>query len=182
MYLAGLGLILSLIVHVSALLGMQSPFGEISWGLHMGIFIVWIPTVIVASKLVKDFKQKDFWKAALRACPKWMKNLTYFFFGYAIFNFVLFIILEIGTGDSKGGGSGTPSNVFRGFSGHWMAFYSVAMAGLYSAIHIEEHDDARRCLNGHPVSPSAKFCEECGSKIIESQKLKYNRLQRNTPR
>ena len=70
MYLAGLGLVLSLIVHISALLGMPSPFGEIVWGLHIGIFIVWIPSVIVMNSLVKDFKQKDLWKAALRACPK----------------------------------------------------------------------------------------------------------------
>jgi len=167
MYLAGIGLVLSVIVHISALLGITPPLGEVSWVLHVGIFIVWLPAVIVANRLVKDFKQKDFWKAALRACPKWMKNLTYFFFGYAILNFILFLVLEAGSGNSKG--SGTPSTVFRGFSGHWMVFYCVAMAILYSAIHIEQHDAARRCPVGHPVSPSAKFCEECGSKIIETE-------------
>jgi hypothetical protein len=172
MYLAGLGLVLSVIVHVSALLGTPSPLGEIAWGLHIGIFIVWLPAVIVAMSLVKDFKQKDYWKAALRGCPKWMKNLTYFFFGYAILNFALFIILEIVSGNSKESRSGTPPNVFRGFSGHWMVFYCAAMAILYSAIHVKEHDDARRCLNGHLVSPSAKFCEECGSKIAEMQKIR----------
>ena len=161
MYLAGLGLILSLIVHISALLGMPSPFGENSWGLHIGIFIVWIPAVIAMRSLVKDFKQKDLWKAALRACPNWMKYLTLFFFGYAILNFVLFAVIDIS------GGKGTPTNVYRGFSGHWMAFYSAAMAILYSAIHVKEHDSARRCPNGHPVGQSAKFCEECGSKIID---------------
>ena len=35
---------------------------------------------------------------------------------------------------SKGGaGNGTPVMVWRGFSGHWMAFYSAALAILYSA-------------------------------------------------
>jgi len=172
MYLAGLGLVLSLIVHISALLGLPSPFGAISWGLHIGIFVVWIPAVIVMNSLVKDFKQKDLWKAALRACPKWMKYLTYFFFGYAILNFVLFVIMDISDGSGKGSGSGTPSNVYRGFSGHWMAFYCVAMAILYSAIHVKEHDEARRCPNGHPVGPSAKFCEECGTKIVELQQTR----------
>ncbi len=170
MYLAGLGLVLSLIVHVSALLGMRSPFGEIAWCLHIGVFVVWLPAIIVMNSLTKDFKNKDLWKAALRACPKWMKNLTYFFFGYAILNFILFAILDIG--GRKGSGSGTPSNVYRGFSGHWMAFYCAAMAILYSAIHVKGHDEARRCPNGHPVSPSAKFCEECGSNIIEHQNIR----------
>jgi hypothetical protein len=172
MYLAALGLVLSIIVHVLSLLGIPSPLGENSWGLHIGIFIVWLPTVLVANKLVKDFKQKDFWKAAFRACPKWMKNLTYFFFGYAILNFVIFLISDFVSGGSAKDQGNTPSNVFRGFSGHWMAFYCVAMATLYSAIHIEKHDETRRCLNGHPVSPSALFCEQCGTKVIERQVIR----------
>jgi hypothetical protein len=57
-------------------------------------------------------------------------------------------------------------------SGHSMAFYSAAMAALYSAIHVRERDETRRCLNGHPVSPSAKFCEQCGTKVIEPKDLK----------
>ena len=169
MYLAGLGLVLSVIVHISALFGRSSPLGEISWGLHIGIFVVWIPAVVVANKLVDDFKQKDYWKAVLRGCPKWMRNLTWFFFYYAILNFALFLILNVFGGNANDNENDTPSGVFRGFSGHWMAFYCTAMAILYSAIRVKEHDDARRCLNGHPVSPSAKFCEECGSKVIETK-------------
>jgi hypothetical protein len=166
MILAGIGLILSIIVHLLALLGMPNPFGQAAMLLHIGIFVVWLPAVIVGNKLVKDFKRKDFWEAALRACPKWMKYMTSFFFGYAILNFIIFIIL----GDGNGGSSENPSpNTLRGFSGHWMAFYSVALAMLYSGIHIEEHDNTRRCPNRHPVSPSAKFCEECGEKIIEQE-------------
>jgi hypothetical protein len=171
MLLAAVGLVLSLIVHVLALLGMPSPFGELSWLLHVGIFVVWLPTVIVSNTLVKDFKQKDFWKAALRACPQWMKSLTGLFLTYAIINFILFMIFDIGGGDSSGSENGTPPSVLRGFSGHWMAFYSAAMAVLYSAIHVKEHDDVRRCPNGHPVPPAAKFCEECGSEIIDPQAL-----------
>jgi hypothetical protein len=80
-------------------------------------------------------------------------NLTYFFFGYAILNFVLFIMLEIGSGNSKGRGNITSSNVFRRVSALRMAFYSATMAISYSTIDVEEHDDARRCLNGHSAFP-----------------------------
>jgi hypothetical protein len=167
MYLAALGLALSVMVHVSTLLGISSLLGDISWVLHMGIFIVWFPAVLVANRAGKDFRQKDFWKAALRACPKWMKHLAAFFFGYAILNFVLFFISDTAGGGLKSVGNNSPADMFRGFSGHWMAFYAVAMAILYSAIHAEERDQVRRCAKGHPVSPSAMFCEECGSRIIE---------------
>jgi hypothetical protein len=172
MYLAGLGLILSVIVHVSSLLGMPSPFGEITWYLHIGIFIVWIPAVIVCQKLVKDFPQKDYWKAALRACPTWMRNMAYFFFGYAILNFCIFIISDSLSGGAAKNHGDTLSREVRGFSGHWMIFYSMAMAILYSAIHVEENDDTRRCINGHPVSPSANYCEKCGATIMQQRKIK----------
>ncbi len=163
--LAAIGLVLSLIVHVSSLVGMPSPLGETAWVLHIGIFVVWFPAVIASQSLVKDFKQKDFWKAALRACPRWMKYMTCFFFVYAFINFLLFMILDLGGEGTDSSDDGTPSSVLRGFSGHWMAFYSAAMALLYSRIHVTEHDAARRCPSGHPVSPSAKFCEECGAEI-----------------
>jgi hypothetical protein len=115
MYIAAIGVVLSVVVHISALLGMPSPFGEISWVLHMGIFVVWLPAILVANKLVRGFKQKDFWKAALRGCPQWMKNLIYLFLGYAILNFTIFAISDFAGGCSVMTGGDTPSNVFRGF-------------------------------------------------------------------
>jgi len=66
-----------------------------------------------------------------------------------------------------GGGANTPPEVFRGFSGHWMAFYSAAAAILYSAIVVSRADPARRRANGHPVPPSASYCEECGAAVAE---------------
>jgi hypothetical protein len=133
------------------------------WYLHIGIFVVWIPAILVSSRTTKDFKQKDFWKAALRGCPPWMKHLTYLFGGYAIINFLIFIYLE-----RSGTGHGENDLIkLRGFSGHWMAFYSAAMSTLYSATQIEKFDRQRRCRNGHPVSPLAKFCEECGASVLD---------------
>jgi hypothetical protein len=159
MYAAACGLILSISEHVSALVDLPSPLGEFSKYLFFGLFVVWLPTVLVATRLSKDFKQRDFWKAVLRGCPKWMKWMVYFFFGYAILNFVLCAII-----DSTA--KGTPIDARIG-SGHSMAFYSAAMAALYSAINIKERDKTRRCFNGHPVSPSASFCEQCGARVME---------------
>src|SRR5437870_7027920 len=38
--------------------------------LFIGIFVVWLPTVLLLNTLTRDFKQKDLWKAALRGCPR----------------------------------------------------------------------------------------------------------------
>ena len=73
-FLSVCGLVLSLVVHVSALLGIDLGLGQKVFGLHIGIFLVWIPTVLVANNLSKDCRRSDFWKVALRGCPDWMKR------------------------------------------------------------------------------------------------------------
>lgn len=160
--LAGIGLVLSLAVHLSALAG-DALFGNAAFALHAGVFVVWIPTVIIARRTTRDFNSKDFWKAALRGCPAWMKWLTYGFFAYALVNFAYFLL-------TSAIASGHPSRppqaaMLRGFSGHWMAFYSAAMSVVYSSTRIPSHDAGRRCVQGHPVGPLANFCEQCGSPV-----------------
>ena len=49
--------------------------------------------------------------------------MVYGFFAYAAVNFLLFITKA----PKGGGGANPPAVVWRGFSGHWMAFYSAAL-------------------------------------------------------
>ena len=44
-----------------------------------------------------------------------------------------------------------------------LTLYAVSFCLMYSVIHAGEFDSSRRCLNGHRISPLAKFCEECGA-------------------
>jgi hypothetical protein len=56
--------------------------------------------------------------------------------------------------------------VVRGFSGHLMAFYSAAMAVLYSAGLMPAPEmQGRKCSNGHSVGRYAQFCELCGQPV-----------------
>jgi hypothetical protein len=159
MVLAGCGFLLSVAAHLMALFGVPIPGGGLVWGLHIGIFVVWIPTVLVANRFTKYTNRKNFWKVALAGCPTWMRRTLYAVIGYAILNFILFIYST--TGHPKPTGP-APLSVIRGFSGHWMIFYGVAFATLYSFIHAPQLYCERKCPNGHVVSPSAKFCPECG--------------------
>src|SRR5947209_8356058 len=84
MLLAGIGLALSISAHCAALLGFSLP--EKVWLLHVGIFVVWLPAVLVAGRMTRGGKQKDFWKNALAGCPKWMRNALYVLIGYSILN------------------------------------------------------------------------------------------------
>ncbi|MEW6352189.1 MAG: zinc ribbon domain-containing protein [Thermodesulfobacteriota bacterium] len=161
--LAAVGLLASLMVHFCAVLGIPNPLGPAAWGLHVGIFAVWIPAVIVSQRMTKGSNRADFWKDALRGCPPWMKVITLVFFVYALGNFAWFFLKTVGLRASE-----TPeSAVFRGFSGHWMAFYSAAVAILYSFLSVATLDLAARCPNGHPVPPGADSCPQCGLPLLK---------------
>ena len=152
MCLAAAGFLLSVVAHVLALAGVSMPGGNLVWGLHVGIFIVWIPTVLVSIQITRFSNRKDYWKIVLAGCPGWMRSAVYVLFGYAILNFVFFMG-SVGS-QSKHLGAAPPAAVVRGFSGHWMVFYAVAFAVLYSRIRAPQLYQVRRCPNGHVAGPS----------------------------
>lgn len=159
--LSAVGLVVSLWVHLGAVMGRRVAPDAFFWILHVGIFVVWFPAVFVAKQRVGNLSRKDFWKVVLQGSPDWMRYIVYGFLGYAVVNFALFM-LKAPTG---GGGANPPAIFWRGFSGHWMAFYSAALAILYSAAN--EKEKFRRCINGHPVPRDATFCARCGQSVMQ---------------
>lgn len=158
--IAAAGLVLSLWVHISAVMGRQVAPESYFWMLHVGIFVVWFPAVFVAQQFVGNMNRRDFWKVVLKGSPSWMRYMVYGFFGYAVVNFLLFM----GPAPKGGGGANPPATVWRGFSGHWMAFYSAALAILYSAA--ASMSSSRRCEHGHVLSAdSPDFCTRCGQPV-----------------
>src|SRR5262249_60153 len=153
------------IVHLFGSLGLPQPLGQTTWLLHIGVFVVFWPAATLQRYLGKGFKQHKGvnWEIALRGCPVWMRVLTYGFGVYAITNFITFVVAA-----PAGAQVGPPPPiVFRGFSGHWMVFYSTSMAYLYSAWVVSKHDPARPCPNSHMVLPNATYCEMCGARMDE---------------
>jgi hypothetical protein len=162
MALAAIGLLLSIGVHIASLFGLTIPGGKAVWSLHIGIFVVWLPAVLVATRANRGRPQGDLWKQVLAGCPSWMRMAGYGLFAYAIVNFAWFV-LTTGSHPEQGG---DPSPfVLRGFSGHWMVFYGAAFAILYSAFRNPSLLLKRKCGNGHEVSGSDAFCPTCGAKI-----------------
>jgi hypothetical protein len=124
------GLVVSFCVHVAALRGERVVPEAFFFGLHLGALVIWVPAVIVSREMTKGLERKqDYWKVALKYAPDWMRYMVYGFGAYAMVNFILFMM---SSPPSHMGGD-PPASVWRGFSGHWMVFYSAAMAILYSA-------------------------------------------------
>jgi hypothetical protein len=154
---AVLGFVSSLLVHLAAWAGVAPP--KAAWGLHVGIFVVWLPTVFVAQQLTRDVKRNEFWTAALRGAPTWASMALKCLMVYALANFGLFIF-------QLNGHKPDDALQARGFSGHWLIFYGAAAATLYSAARLRDCGDRpRACLNGHAVSLTAQFCEQCGAPV-----------------
>ena len=158
--LSAVGFVVSLWVHIGAVAGRRVAPEAYFWILHVGIFVVWFPAVLIAQKRVGNLQRKDFWKVVLDGSPEWMRYMVYGFTGYAVINFAVYM-LRAANGTS---GNNPSIGEWRGFSGHWMAFYSAALAILYSAARTNQ--SGRRCVNGHLVLASANFCTQCGQAVM----------------
>ena len=161
--LAACGLCLSIIVHGLAVAGTPIPGGKLVWALHGGVFVVWLPAVLVAMRAAPGVDRKDLWKLTLAGCPRWMQVALRVLFGYAVVNFVLFIAAA--PRGVQRPGDDPPPAVVRGFSGHWMVFYGAAFAILYSRLRAPHLFREHRCPQGHVVPPLARFCPACGCAV-----------------
>jgi hypothetical protein len=161
MVYAACGLVLSLAVHVLSFFGIELGGNALFMGLHIGIFPLWLPVVLIAQKLTKGSARKDLWKVALSGCPPWMKYMTYGFFIYAIVNFVIFAAFLAPTG-KQAANAAVPVAVWHGFSGHWMAFYAAGLAIVTTAYRRGLSNLQRRCPNGHGIGWNDRFCATCG--------------------
>lgn len=156
-----MGWTLGLIVHLLSLADFditdKVPF---IWVLHIGVFVVWFPTVLdlkkneelkayQQSRMLNKMNPFEFFKIILRQTPTWLTIIAVGGFFYAFINFMLFMTSQIGVPDIKDGqyilhNHGQliktlteqeyhqyKANEVRGFSGHWLAFYGVAAAVLF---------------------------------------------------
>jgi len=145
--LALIGFIISLGVHVAALLGndIASSFKGV-WALHIGIFAVFIPFMLYSWR---DFGYRPTIMELGATLPRWAFFLGAFIMVYAVINFMLFIAGTQGGSPAIEGDQYvllnhgklirhlTPqeyasfqANALRGFSGHWLVFYFSSFSYL----------------------------------------------------
>lgn len=140
-----LGFLLSLLVHIEALKGIDigASVPYVSW-LHAGMFLVFGPFVLISRKeLGEDISLVDMAKRL----PPWVGLLSIAIFIYVVLNFLLFMyhgveadavlkdgkyflashgrpIRELTAAES----TAFKANELRGISGHWLIFYFVPAA------------------------------------------------------
>jgi hypothetical protein len=150
--LAAVGLALSAAVHFSTFAGVDVlDVLPLVWLLHVGIFVVWAPAIGAANRGKKGDGQSL--AAQFPHAPRWMFWMTGLLFAYALVNFAVFIFLmREGRPTRREDGTYAVTDhgrvlreigaeefhrrqgyVARGFSGHWMMFYSAALMMLVSS-------------------------------------------------
>ena len=162
MFLAGAGFVASVVAHVASIAGIELPGGRNWFVLHAGIFAVWIPAILVMNRFRGRVSKKDIWKTAFAGSPVWMLTALKVIFGYSFVSFFLFVVNA--PSHSKQSPVSLPAEI-RAFSGHWMIFYSVAFATLYSARERPDLLVEKRCSSNHVVSSTAEYCETCGERV-----------------
>jgi hypothetical protein len=136
-FLALIGFLLSIWVHVGALFGRIVAPEYFFWGLHAGIFVVFFPAILVAQKRVGSANRKDFWKAVTKGSPEGLRYLLYLFLAYAsLIFFVSFFQTPPGTVPKVQ----NPAIQWRDFSAIWMVFYFASFVILSSALRSSRQD------------------------------------------
>lgn len=114
-YFAVTGWTLGLIVHLLSLADFDiADKVPLVWVLHIGIIVVWIPTILDLRKneklneyqqsgILKIINPFTFFKIILKETPTWLIIITIGSFFYAIINSNLFMNSQLGVTDIKDG-------------------------------------------------------------------------------
>src|SRR5258708_14820044 len=148
--LTAVGFVLSIIVHGLSIFGVLLPGGDIVFVLHIGIFVIWIPAVIL--------NQRHGGKGVLDKTPPWMKRALGILGAYALLNFGYFMLVAPKTVSPEANQHSAPPKVLRGFSGHWMLFYGAGFSMLWCEWKERRAAMNRRCPNGPAVPQPVPQC------------------------
>lgn len=183
---AVIGLLLSAITHCSTFLGID-PIEKVPplFVLHIGIFALLgvlilehklMSIAIIEKRVIQADHKNPLDDQDLTYAPLWMKTMLAFSFVYAIINFAIFFFLchDCPPSERNGqyflkSGQEITQNEFhryqayeaRGFSGHWMIFYSGLMCLSYSASrkHQQAYSNATEPLLKILVDPNETMNE-----------------------
>jgi hypothetical protein len=123
--LAAMGFVASLACHVLSWIPGALDLPQSVMLLHLGMFIVWIPLVIFATRSAPDHKRGNL-EHLFAVLPLGARVAAGCLFGYALLNFAYFFYTS-----SPYPRHHVPFQLtVRGFSGHWMLFYGIAAIGF----------------------------------------------------
>lgn len=131
-FISAAGLVLSAAVHFCSLFHIYEPPRGLMMLIYIGAIATIYSAIIISRKTRNEIDVEDYKKAIFFACPKWLSMMNGFFIMYVLGGLIFLVFKRYFVGSSVANEQGIPANGFRGFSGHWMVFYSLALALLCS--------------------------------------------------
>lgn len=124
-YLAFVGFVLALCLHIAGLTGTEKYFAGIKpIYLYLGMLMLFFPSIWLNNKAVKKNSKQVGWEDQLKGCPGWMKKGMTVVFIYGVVNFIYSVILiELEIKNN------TP---YQAMAGHWLIFYCASFAAAHS--------------------------------------------------
>lgn len=160
--LAATGFLFSALVHIVALTGVVPLGGNAVVALHVGVFAIWFPVVVLAIRISQGQRGFMSWGVLLSGCPVWFRGFLLVLFAYAFLNFFLAFNGEAG---HKQQGDALAPATLRGSSGHWMLFYAAGFGVLLTAYRLPWMLRGATCPRGHRVLRDAQSCPMCGAAL-----------------
>jgi hypothetical protein len=122
--IAAMGFLASVACHLLGWLHVEPPWGRSVFVLHIGFLVLWFPLVIFANRTMPKPGRANM-EHLLAELPKWVRIATSCLFAYALLNFAYFSYCT-----REYPKHGVPFSLeLRGFSGHWLLFYGMAVVG-----------------------------------------------------
>ena len=163
MVYAACGFIVSSAVHLLALAGLQPHDHVLMIGLTVGIFALWLPVTPILLKLGTGVSRKDVWKVLYSGCPTWMLHANKILNAYAIANFAIVTVMFFVLPTWLASTDDVPRWFWLLFSSYMMLFYFGGLGTLITAQQKGYANLQLKCLNGHIIGYSDRYCPTCGT-------------------
>ncbi len=134
-----IGLVLSAVIHFCSLFHIYEPPRKVMILIDIGAMVVLYMAYTISRKTRGELNVKDFRKTISGVCPGWLSIMTGLLIIYAMGGLIFVIYKRHFSSAVNANGQGIIENSFRGFSGYWMALYSLAFAILYSCRRLKKH-------------------------------------------
>jgi hypothetical protein len=160
---AVIGLFLSLMIHVAALLGLGPMFGEAPLILLLCVFFVCLPLGILMERMCRGVDVYNSLKTIFGCWPRWMCWAAPLLFYYGAVSGPL---IRVMTQQSPGRMNPDPAEAPL-LSADCISFYTASAAFAFSAWNFGRRG-GHRCPDQHAVGPVTTSCGQCGARIADS--------------
>lgn len=143
---AAIGWVASIVVSALSLVGVSVP-DSAALVLFVGVFPLWLCTVLLLQRQMSVARTGFSWATAFRECPQWVRYAIWATWGYGVLSFFL-----IGGGPFQAKGAG------------FIAVFYATSLGVFVTTWVTRSEPTE-CANGHRIGPVDKFCSDCGVEI-----------------